>query len=327
MKKYPKAVVFLLLLPLVIAALSRPLSDYGWYVMTARGWIAGETRLYDGFTPSYYTPWAYVPFIPLAVLPDRVGQFIFNALSLFATIWATAVLSKATKWSSLALAICNLYTAILILCGQWDGIVLLSIALGWVAVEKQKPWLLGLAILGMTTKPTNILLPLILLAIAVSKWRFADLVRASVPLGVAVLLSFLSLGLDWPLRYVQFLWYFGPPASYKLLVLGGTVAEYGSSLRDYTGPYWLPCFVLMALGVLVWLIKLVRQYGVNRRTLYLSLVANLILSPYAMVYHFIYVSPAMAEIVERSRGWGAFLYGIGLLEFASLLIGVPLIYS
>jgi len=57
--------------------------------------------------------------VPFALLPDQLGQVIYETLSIAVLIWGVRILAKSKRWWPLALAVTNLYTGMLILVSQW----------------------------------------------------------------------------------------------------------------------------------------------------------------------------------------------------------------
>jgi hypothetical protein len=318
--------VFLLLLPLVIASLNRPMTDYGVFISAIRAKLAGETRLYDVQNLFYYAPWA-VPFIvPFALLPDRVGQAIYNTLSLAALVWATWTLAKPLPWWALAIALTNLYAGMLILIGQWDGFMLAALALAWIAIERRNPWLLGLALVGMTTKPTHVILGMLLLLWKIRLWPRPLQVKVFILPLIAVLSSFFIVGIDWPVRFVRFVANNPNPAFFyfALITPWGDVTYITSLWKHFTPPIQILLAAAISIAVFI-LLRGIRRNGIERETLRLTLVILLVSIPYLLPYQFIYALPEAADLLRRRLGLGLVLTIAALLDLLFLRLGIGIL--
>ncbi len=332
--RHKKILVFLLLFPMVLSALQRDISDYGVFINGTRAWLAGETELYDGKVAFYYAPWTIAAFLPLSFLPDRIGQLIYTTLSLGLLVWAASSFGQELPWWGLAFSLTNANTAFLIFTGQWDSFILASLALGWLVVQSKKklfsPYIFGLALVGLSSKPTNIILPGALLLYTAfieykSVWKGVDWLKV---LFFPVLIFFASLvvfGWDWPMRYIWFLKNYPNPSHYLLITPWGKT--------DYQVSYWMSLssigkylLVFLAVGVFsrfIWVLK-------NKQTEYglmLAIVLNLVITPYALVYHFVYLA-AVGVWIFRKKVWaGTLVFCLGVVDLVFLFIGMGLFIS
>jgi hypothetical protein len=290
----------------VVAVLlyAAPLSDYrdyALYARTARGWLHGETRFYDGAPSSsgwYYAPYTVGLLLPLSLLPDRLGQALLSSVGLIGLAWATWRLSGNAKWWALLPALFNRWTLALLGPAQWDALLVLGLALAWVSFVNVRAWLLGVALVLLGTKPTNVILPSLFLLILVAQWwpRRAVLKAAVLP-ALAVGLSFLISGPGWIGRYITFTASEPPNLAFNL------------SIWQYF-PTWLNVLIVaLALGALVFIVR--RSMTISR--LHAAIIANLLLSPYVTIYHYVLAAPVLAWLIQW-RFWR------GLLSFGAAII-------
>ena len=294
--------------------------DYKNYMGGTRLWLSGETRLYDGpETEFYYLPWSLCITALLSWLPDRIGQAILNLASFWAILVSLRVLVRKIPWWGIFMVLANLFTINLFFTAQWDALILAAVTAAWWAVQTKKPLVLGLAFLLMATKPTNIILPAIMILVAFLKERRTrDLL---VPLGVilfGVAWSFWACGFDWPVRYLAYIREYSPPSLYNISIW---------RLGDWFGIDPVVLYLFSGL-VGIWLGWVFIRLRINAVTLSMALVANLVLSPYVVSYHYIIAAPMFVWIARKKVVWAVGIYGIMILLFLHVadLIQIPPIY-
>lgn len=317
--------IFLILLPLVLNSLRHPDNDFSVLMAAVRNWEAGTTRLYDASTIYYnVTPWAVIVYLPLSYLPDPFGSIIFTTLSLGLLIWATWRLSRPVSWVVLALSLTTLYTGMLMLQSQWDALVLGALTFGWLGVQQKKPWWVGLALVGMTTKYTYMIITLILLLYAIRRWPLKDLGRVALLPMLTLPLSFWIAGWDWPIRYSRLLRvtldYFDKIEVNTLF----STATYPTSYWRLAPPLGPILIITLALIAIYLIFRLIVS-ETSLRLLNLTLALNLVAAPYFSFHHLIYLAPAQAQLLKRHRWWGMVLFGAAILDLLLLLSGVGLI--
>lgn len=293
---------------LLILALIPPL-DYRYYSVASRAWREGASRLYDPLTADFfYTPWSLIITVPLSFLPDRWGQAVFNLISLVGLVAATLLLNPTQSRRGLWLALVNPYTASVLILGQWDGLIVASVALGWYAAGQRRPWLLGLALTIVATKPTNAVLPALLLLWAIRGWRVRELATMLVIPALALVASFPACGWDWPVRYLA-------------LVRDAPPRGFNTSLVQLDfGILW----TILVVGVpLVWLLWLIRP-GVTARSLSAALLVNMLISPYLVPYHYVGANPALATTTTDNWRVGVLLWGFSIVAFVAFLARWPI---
>jgi len=201
--RYKPVFIFILLFPWVLTTLTRQSIDYGIFSDTTRGWLSGQIHLYDGQTEFYFAPYSILAFVPIVLIPPPFDQLVYTSIILAALIWATWTLTKPVPWWALGIGLATVYTALLVFNGQWDGMVLAALALGWIAVEKNNPWLLGLSLIGLGTKPTNIILPTLLLLYLVRNWSKINIIRLAIIPFLTVIVSGIIAGWNWPMIFIN----------------------------------------------------------------------------------------------------------------------------
>lgn len=288
--KAPSNRSFLLLYTFIVILLTTALVhmpvtvDYKFYISNTRAFLNGDTRLYDATSNSfYYMPWSLLITIPLSFLTDHWGQAALCFLSAAGIFISLHLLVKQVSGWGIMLVAFNLYTINMIASSQWDGLCVGACGLAWWSAENRRLPVFGLMILLLTTKPTNTVITLTLLVIYVARhWSIRDLIEAaSFPvLGVAV--SFLACGLDWPLRYMQYIQSTPPPQSYNLSIWSS-----------------LSFLVFPVLASLIVFFMILKRDGIGADTLSLGMTINLIVSPYVLSYHFVGASPSLAWLAKH----------------------------
>jgi len=257
-----------------------PVLDYHYYADAARSWLDGSSALYDSKTSHfYYLPWTLIFLVPLSFLPDNWGQAILNLISVSGLIWGVKKLLPKISFSRTALSIVNPFTISILILGQWDAIIVIGVVLAWQALKKNKSWLLGLAVCIICTKPNNVILPILLFIIGIRNWPLKDILITFFPIISIILISTIFFGTDWPIRYLKFI-KISPPLGHNI-----SLWKIGFSF------YFL---ILLSIPILWSIIYLIIKNDVNENLICYSLVANLIISPYVVPYHFVYTVPALA---------------------------------
>jgi len=317
--------VFLILCPLLLNTIRTPNNDFGTISAIVRDWVAGRTPLYSAGSVYYnYTPWLLFVYIPLSFIPHPFGQLIFNTISLSLLIWSTWCLTKPVSWRVMAISLTTIYTGMMMIQGQWDALVLASLTLGWIGVQRKNPWLLGIALVGITTKFTNVIIPTLLLLYAVRLWPIKKLIRAAIPPVITLGISFLIAGWDWPIRYSRLLkltlLYF---QQYEVTTLFSKTL-YTISYRLIQPPFGYILVIFLAVITLYLLFRVSRQ-GVNLNSMNLAMALNLVVSPYITFHHIIYLAPLQAQLLKKYQVWGFVLFGAAIIDILLMWLGVGLI--
>lgn len=285
--------------------------DYYFTFRPAAGkFLQGETRLYDRETLGFFhAPWLLLYFIPVSQLSLRAGQALLTVSTLAMLLAATGLVREEHSfpvYASVA-ALLNLHTFDLLIRGQVDGFSLLGIALGWWAIRQHRPWALSFAFWLMAIKPINVALCAALYLITIRSWPRNDRIKALTLPVLSLLASFILLGVDWPVRYVENYQVFSPPKAYLTL----TVWRIARSIHF---PFW-PLILLAAVCVALAL-WLAWRAGLHRWTLSIALATNLVFAQYATGNHYVNLVPAMLFVATRSRRLATLAY---LTTFTPLL--------
>ncbi len=274
-----------------------------------RLWLDGDTRLYDSGVPTGfpYPPWFLLFILPLAWVSLRVGQlaiFVVSIWSVYASIGIFTQRRERPDLTPMIFMIGNLHFIHLLYLGQVDGLILIGLGWGWLAIRHRSPALFAAALVITSTKPVNVALAvLLLLGYVLRHWSWREQVIAVWGPGAALLVAgALISGVDWPVRYLDHLGQEGKPGIMRLslwaLGLPGLLVA-------------LVCvFLVAALAWAVW------RQGITRWTFSLALATNMLVSPYVMGYHFVLLAPAFLHIWQRDKRLAV---GLWLLTFTVLL--------
>ncbi|MCZ7539433.1 MAG: DUF2029 domain-containing protein [Anaerolineae bacterium] len=284
----------------------------------AESFLRGETRLYDAESLGFFkAPWTLLYLIPLTWFSLNTGQAILTVSTLLMLILATHLVRSCESIPRVALvfALLNLHTFDLLIRGQVDHLILLGIALGWWSIWRHRPWGLSLAFWLMAIKPINVVLVAIVYLIAIRHWSRGEQVRALALPVVSLLVSFIFLGADWPLRYIDNYRVFSPPKAYLTLTVWRVA-------RSVDLPFWP--LILLAAACVALTLWLAWRVGLNRWTLSLALATNLVFAQYATGNHYVYLIPAVLFVTARSRRAGLLAYLTTFTPLLRLVFGVSI---
>lgn len=205
----------------------------------------------------YNPPWILIPLLPIALLPDKVGNGFLFVISLWALIYSA--IKMGAKPLSLIAFLLSFPVVFLLLFGQIDWMILIGLTL---------PPQIGL--IFIFTKP-QIAIPYAVF-ILIQTWRnkgFLHVVKIFFPISMMVLLSLLIFGLwfkDSDLFmlsaiYNYSLWPGG--IVFGLLLLGYAIIKDKQEVSISAGPFFSPyvgvhswTFALIALLPYQWMIGL-----------------------------------------------------------------------
>jgi hypothetical protein len=301
----PKLWLALAMVVALVIVLARvmPLGPDYYYTFRpiAERFLRGQTRLYDSHSYGLYSaPWSLALIIPLTFFSVPLGQAVLNVTSLLCILLAIHTLREPEQLPVVfvALAIINLHTFDLIIRGNLDAFMLAGVGLSWMAFQRKNPWLLSLGFWLMSSKPVNVALAGLLFLFAMRRWPFKDWLKASSLLLISFGISLFVNGPDWPLRYVN-TYKADPP--YTFLIV--TVWRAAGALHLPIALIVAVCGVaLAAWGYAVW------KIGLTQLTLSLALATNLIVTPYALGYHYVLLVPAFLYIARRRPVWALLAY-------------------
>jgi hypothetical protein len=303
---------YAVLLGLLFALLALlPPLDYRFFAAATRAWRTSQSSLYDAQAPQFfYAPWSLALLAPLSFLPDRFGQAIFNTISLLLLHWSMGVFAPQLSFRARLLALVSPYTAAVIVLGQWDALIVGGTALAWWAISRRRPWVLGAAFLIITTKPTNAVVIVVALLVALRGWPWQLWRRSLVFPLLALAGSLLACGWNWPVRYLAYL-RTTPPLGYNV-----------SLWRPEISWIWA---AVVSVGTLGWLAWMLARHGVDGPRLALILSANLLVSPFVVPYHLVSTAPALGVLAHHNIWLGIVLWAVGTLAFLAFVLGWSLL--
>lgn len=293
-------------------------TDYYKYHTAARDWWTGDALLYEryGF---FYMPWSLALTWPMSFLEPRLGAAVFRTLSAFCFVYATSVVVHTSLASdpdagrvgvlpTLAATLLNPFSLLVIYMSQWDTLTIAAAMYGFLAARDERPWALGFALVVMASKPSNIWLPALLLLATMARWKLPLIAKTLALPAIVGALSFVAAGLDWPARYWTMM-QDEPPRSINVAL--PRHAAFGV-------PLW-PLAIVLAIVVLIWLVRRFRR-GTRLFDFVLALDLNLVLTLYALPYHYAQAAPAIAWLTCRSAVFGA-------LALASGIVGIVVFWN
>lgn len=286
-------------------------ADYYYHRYPAvRGWLAGESQLYDVSSPVYrVAPWALILLVPLVLLPLKVGQAVLIVLSLGAILLSFFFLKDGfpANFPFQVMAALNFHTFdVLIRGGKLDPLVLLGVALSWWAIQERRSLVLSLGLLLIATKPPNGLLVGLLFVYAIRSWPVSDLLKAfSLPL-LAALASAIAIGPDWPLRYVRYQRTL-PPNPHLSVALWRGASQLGL-------PRW-PLAVLAVIAVAAFVVLAIRV-GLTAWSVSIAITTSMVFAPYANDSHLVLLVPAFLFVASHDVKLAGLAY---LTTFTPLL--------
>jgi hypothetical protein len=187
------AALLVLALRLLTAAIPFSSDWEVYYQPIASGWLDGSLVLYrdttwgEGF---WSPPWLVWLLIPLGVWPPWLGWGVLVVATLLVMVWLTRDYDR--RW----LVFVSPLIIDLILDGPVEIVPMLGIALGWLATDRPK--LLGIAMVLMSTKPHSTFLVAIWLLIY-HRHRLRSLI-----IPILVFLASLTFhGWDWLIQWAK----------------------------------------------------------------------------------------------------------------------------
>lgn len=248
-------------------------SDWeGYFQPIARGWLDGSLVLYRDtrWGGGYWSPpWLLWPLIPLAVWPAWIGWGVLVVATLLLMAWLTRDYGR--RW----LVFASPLIIDLVLDGPVEIAPMLGIALGWLA--RDRPYLLGLALVLMATRPQTCFLVALWLLLH-HRHRLRALLAPALVFAASLVLH----GWDWPLR-----WASGPSVFITV--------DYANNVTPWRslGLWMAP----VALALSVWALRLPR----SRRNLGALVAANALATPFLGSYSLVHV--LAFSLLPLGPGW------------------------
>ena len=284
---------------------------YYYYRPLAEQWLRGDHTMYDGLNQRlFYPPWTLFIILPLGVPSLEAGSAVLTTASLMCLLLALYVLRRLQPIPryGLVLALVNLSVVDLIIHGQLDMFTLAGMVLGWWAVEKRNPLLLGAGFCLMSMKPVNIVLPVLVFLIAIRKWSWRDIGLVFTAPLLMLAASSALVGFDWPLKYVAN--YHDPVSKFAISIWRG--------MAVLNLPTWLPA-IPGVVALLAFLRRAWRE-GLTEWTLGIAIATNLAFTPYAHGHYYVALIPAFLSVSRRDWRWAVLAWAADLGTTAALAV-------
>ena len=277
--------------------------------------------------PPVYPPQAALLFAPFSGLSYQPALLIWNVLTIgiYALIvWSvwqrvSGVLSDRALVLAAAAAFPPFWT--LVLYGQVTILILIAFWLGWLALERRRPWVAGVAFGLLALKP-QFGIPLAAMVLACGEWRMLSGALTSVAVQAAAV--WLVLGSSAFTRFA---------GSIQMMVTHADWLEskpyMSHSLRAVTRllPNWagLPLWVALAAIVLWLTVRAWKSEAPLRVRLGIVILASVLVNPHVIVYDVtVLVLPLVwfgaymldAERQARAPEFGVMVYWL----FAALFV-------
>lgn len=291
---------------------------YSQYYPISNKWIRGETQIYDEQSGGYYqAPWVIYLLLPFALWPYAIGRallWIASVTIIAAGVFVFSEPGHHRPWV-LAFAIFNLFTFDLQYRSQIDALAALGFILGWIAISKNKPWLLAVAYISLTIKvPNTIPAALFFLWFSLKHWPRRDVVTSLMLPVVMVLSSFLIFP-GWVPRWRESM--LGNP---PLIMWQTTIWRISDVLDLPRLVPWLFAILAIAVSILAW-IRAGDERGqsppdlsqVTLSRFMIVIACTFVVTPYSLSYHFV---PLLAVVTPILAGWRmSVVVGLYLLTY------------
>ncbi|MCL4488759.1 MAG: hypothetical protein M1570_11610 [Chloroflexi bacterium] len=242
------------------------------YRPSALALLNGRDIFGNGFFNAPYLAAWFVPFI------GPWGNWLWATVTLCLFIFALRLFGQYPLWL-VGLALFSWPAFVSYVVGQIDVIILLGVALGYIAVRRKHRLLLAAAFTILAVKPMNVAL------VAVLYWLSLPSVLPLVLPAIVLGFGTIAAGLDWLARYVRAFAAMPPDTDSETTI-------------------WrlLPLQVAAPLTMATTIVGLAfRRQGFLELTL-LAITINLILSPYVLTAHYdVLFSPALLYVGTRNR--------------------------
>jgi len=212
----------------VVAAIFAMLSPGGEFFQAYTWLVLSPEKLLPALgIPSTYNPaWLIALMAPFVILPGRIGLVLFLLASIAMCLVAAHVLGGKT-----IPMLISAQMAWILWWGQIEGLVVLGVALGWLALERKSWRLMVLAMALATLKPQIGLVPIIALWWWSGTWiRWRSLVAYC----GFVAISIVIWG-PWPIWFMQ---------GIGIIVHGTQYGAWNSSLGLLALPLFVPALLL-----------------------------------------------------------------------------------
>lgn len=276
-------------------------------------------RLYAD-TPGFFNPpWTLWTLLPLALLPVHLGMgalIVFTILIIAVTIWCLTEGHRSTGVITLAVSLA-LPTLALFHYGQVEILSLAGTLLGYYALRRRHPWILGIALLLLVTK-LNVGIPIaIAYCILALCWPWREWAKVMIVPTVTLILTLPMFGLDWPAQYIRILLDSGG-------VMGwwGNISPWELAMRGRV-PLWVIGVFCLALWIIVF--RQLQKRGLGLYTLGLLTSAMVLTSPrVSNQSHLFVLTTTFVYLATCSPKIAAFCYLFTFLPLLRIPFGLEI---
>lgn len=249
-----------------------------FFYEVGRNYITGDTHLYDqGGLGVHNPPWVLLLLVPFCLLPETTGLLAFRAVGLVVFCWCATSLGsyRGSRLLLVAPILASLAVWDTMVSGNVDFVALLGLVLMWNGLRRDNPYLFGLGLTTAFIKPQLAIFPTLALIPQVGIWSWRMRAKIlTIPL-VAVGISFVLAGIDWPLRFLLSI----RERSQDLMEVSVTLYRALELVARWAGwPLWLPAFITVAIAVVA--LRICWQTKDLRRRLALGIAFGPVVIPY-----------------------------------------------
>lgn len=269
--------------------LTKEWSDFHGYLFS----LESPELIYSDtvFRPFFLLPWAIPLLAPFALIPAQLSWIIYNLLALTVILITIFYFDPRPNWLTLAACFLNFVFILYASLGQWEAWQLGFAILAIFAIKHKRPILMGLALLLLTTKPLLVTLVGLTLLWHIRPWTLIEKLRILIIPAAGALASFLLFP-RWPADYLHFVGAFPPQNIIALDFSGGVTFE----LKTLNPPLWL-----IGLSIVTFIGFCVYFRPTLNLAIAAAFTANLLITNYLQLYHFIFLIPAIILLGAASR--------------------------
>jgi len=322
LKAYLWPIILLAILCVMYEAFFVPVGYdfFHWFKPVPQKWLMEGIRLYAD-TPGFFNPpWTVWTLLPLALLPVHLGMgalIVFTILIIAVTIW---YLTEGDRWTGVITVAVSLAfpTLALFHYGQIEIFPLAGILLGYYALRRRCPWILGVALLLLVTK-LNVGAPIaVVYCILALRWPWKEYAKVIIVPTIAFILTLPMFGLDWPARYIHIhfdsrgvhMGWWGNISPWELVIRGKV-------------PLWVMGFFCLGLWIIT--TRQLQKRGLCLYTLGLLTSTMVLTSPrVSSQSHLFVLTTAFVYLVTCSPKIAAFCYLFTFLPLLRIPFGLEI---
>jgi len=302
---------------------------YSTFYPNVHRWLFDGAALYDGSNVSlsyHHPPWTVLGLTPFALLPYDLSQALLIVCTVGVLIASMLTFTRPGRIRLLVLFVVlgNLHTFDLLFRAQITGFAVLGVMLGWIAYDRHRPWLMGLAYLSLMMVPPNTIPPaVLLLALTLRRWKPRE-VLTSLSAPAALFVASFAIFPGWPAR-----WY-SVYSSVRAWEGSGWVATIWRAQEQLgLNPVvpWLIMVITVGLTIYAWT-RAQHRATTSTRNLdlfcYLLIIsAWYVVSPYVIGYRLVVI---LVTVMPFLASWwpptAVLAYAVSLSPLLRLVIGI-----